>query len=358
MPFIIMLYIKIMKQKIIILSACLMSISLTLFSQHVKELKQIESGTEFWEFYDKTSPLFEADTNAAILLFEEAFTKTENSFTKASIMNRLGGLYIETKQFDKYLDKCEDLINLGISVFFEIRGNIYPGYTKALETNERFISLLERNNELVTKVKENSSVEYFVQKPEHYDKNKAYPLMMIFHGGIGNIQDNQHFWESDKLKEEYLVVYVQGRNYLSFLKRRFGTDGTKDVKKVYEQIKNDYLIDTTKILLGGPSAGGMLSIDLAINNHIPAQGLVLAFPVKPREFGADEIYEAGINGLKVSMICGENDWALERQKEMSVIFDKLDVENRIVIYPENGHEYPDDFSDQILKSIEFIENKK
>jgi hypothetical protein len=101
----------------------------------------------------------------------------------------------------------------------------------------------------------------------------------------------------------------------------------------------------------------MLSIDLAINNHIPVQGLILAYPVKPRAFGADEIYDAGINGLRVSMICGEYDWALESQKEMSVIFDKLSVANRIVIYPENGHGYPDDFSEQILKSIEFIENK-
>jgi hypothetical protein len=345
---------KIMKTRIIILSVCLISTTLTLLSQEVKEIKKIESGTEFWEFFEKTNPLIEADTNAAILLFEEAFNKTDNNFTKASLSNRLGGLYMETKQFDNYLDKCEQLINSGISVFFEIRGNTYPGYTKVLEDNKRFISLLERNNELVTKANGNSTAEYFIQKPENYDKKKSYPLMMIFHGGIGNIQDNQHYWKSKKLKEEYIVAFVQGRNYLSYLKRRFGTDGTEDAKIVYEQIKKDYLIDTTKVLLSGPSAGGSLSIDLAINKHIPAQGLVLAFPVKPRSFGADEIYEAGIKGLKVSMICGENDWALERQKEMSVIFDKLEVENRIVIYPEKGHEYPDDFEEQILKSIEFV----
>jgi len=349
---------KNMKKKTVILIACLISVSLTLLSQEVKELENLEDGTEFWEFYNKTSPLIEADTNAAIILFEEVFTKTDNNFTKASILNLLGGLYMETKQYDKYLDKCETLIKSGISVFFEIRGNVYPGYTKALENNERFLSLLEKNDELVALANQTSSAEYYVQKPENFNQSKAYPLMMIFHGGIGNIQDNQHFWESEKLKEKYLVVYVQGRKYLSYLKRRFGQDGVADVKSIFEKIKNNYLIDTTKILLGGPSAGGMLSIDLAINNHIPARGLVLAFPVKPRAFGADEIYDAGIKGLKVSMICGENDWALESQKEMSVIFDKLDVENRIVIYPENGHEYPDDFEEQILKSIEFIDNEE
>jgi len=347
-----------MKEKIIILLMCSLSISLTLFSQEVKELKQIESGAEFWEINEKTAPLIEADTNAGILIFEEAINKTDNSFLKSALMRKLGGLYIATKQFDKCLDRYEDLINSGISVFFEIRGNTYPGYTKVLENNERFISLLKRNNELVDNVNENSSAEYFVQKPINYDENVAYPLMMIFHGGIGIIQAQQHYWKSEKLKEDYLVVYVQGRNFLCTGTRRFGIDGVADVKNIYQKIKTDYLIDTTRVLLGGPSAGGMLSIDLAINNHIPVQGLVLAFPVKPRAFGADEIYDAGINGLKVSMICGENDWALEGQKEMSVLFDKLSVANRIVIYPENGHEYPDDFSDQILKSVEFIENEK
>lgn len=343
-----------MKTREIILFLCIFSGSLTLFSQEVKELKQLESGTEFWELNEKINPLVESDTNSAIILYEKAFKKTDNSFTKASIVNSLGGLYIATDQFDKYLDMSEQLIESGVPVFFEFRGNTYPGYTKALENNDKFISLLDRNKKLVAKANENSTAEYFVQKPTNYNENNAYPLMMIFHGGIGNIQDNQHFWESEKLKEEYIVVYVQGRNYLNFLKKRFGTEGIADVKTVYEKIRNDYLIDTTIILLGGPSAGGSLSIDLAINKHIPAKGLILAFPVKPRAFGADAIYDAGIKGLKASMICGEKDWALAYQKEMSVIFDKMDLENRIVIYPENGHEYPDDFADQILKSIEFI----
>jgi len=334
-----------------------MFFNLTLFGQEIKELKQIESGTEFWDLYEKTAPLIETDTNAAIIIFEDAFSKTDNSFSKASFMIELADLYIATKQLDKCLDMYENLINSGITVFFQIRGKTYPSFNDIFKNNERFDSLLKKNNELVEKANENSVAEYYVQKPNNYDTNKKYPLMMIFHGGIGNIQDQQHFWKSSKLEEEYLVAFVQGRSFMYTLKRRFGNKGKTDIKNIYKEISNNYQIDTTKVLLGGPSAGGMLSIDLAINKHLPVQGLILAYPVKPRAFGADEIYEAGINDLRISMICGENDWALKRQKEMSVIFDKLDVSNRIVIYPDNGHEYPDDFSNQILKSIEFILNE-
>lgn len=331
--------------------------SIAMFGQEVKELKQIDSGAKFWEIKEKVGPLMEADTNVAILFLEESFSKADNSFLKSALMIELGNLYIATNQFDKCMDKYESLLNDEISIFFVNRGNTYPRYTQPLENNERFISLLKRNNELVANENENSSAEYYVQKPNDYNENKSYPLMMIFHGGIGAIQPQQHFWKSDKLKEEFIVVYAQGKNILCTGRRRFGRTGTADVQSIYKKVKNDYSIDTNRVILGGPSAGGMLSIDLAINKYFPVKGLVLAFPVKPRAFGADEIYEAGIKGLKVSMICGEKDWALERQKEMSVIFDKLNVENRIVIYPENGHEYPDDFSDQILKSIEFIEKE-
>lgn len=343
-----------MKVKNTVFLICTMLLSLTLFSQEIKELKQIESGTEFWNLYEKTFPLIEQDTVAAIKIFEDAFNQTDNSFSKASFMIELADLYISTKQLDKCLNMYENLINSGISVFFQIRGNTYPRFNDVFKNDERFHSLLKKNNELVEKANETATAEYYIQKPTNYDENKKYPLMMIFHGGVGNIQDQQHFWKSSKLDEEYLVAFVQGRSFMYTLKRRFGNNGKTDIKNIYKDIVNNYMIDTTKVILGGPSAGGMLSIDLAINNHLPAQGLILAFPVKPQAFGADEIYEAGINGLRVSMVCGENDWALKSQKEMSVLFDKLDVPNRIVVFSDSGHEYPDDFSNQILKSIEFI----
>lgn len=346
-----------MKVKIIVFSVCLILLHSASFSQEIKELIQIENGTEFWNLYDKTFPLIEKDTNAAIRIFEDAFNKTDNSFSKASIMIELADLYISTKQFDTCLDMYENLINSGISVFYQIHGKTYPEFNNIFENNERFHSLLKKNNELIEIANENSMAEYYIQKPINYDASKKYPLMMIFHGGIGNIQDQQHFWKSSKLEEEYLVAFVQGRSFMYTLKRRFGNNGKTDVKNIYKEIINNYMIDTTKVILGGPSAGGMLSIDLAINNHLPVQGLILAFPVKPQAFEADKIYEAGLHGLRVSMVCGENDWAIKSQKEMSVLFDKLEVPNRIVIYPDNGHEYPDDFSNQILKSIEFILNK-
>ncbi len=346
-----------MKTSLVVLMIITMLISIPTYAQEVLELKEIESLTEFWDLYHEIEPINESDTSAAIKIFEDAFNKTNNSFAKSYLISELGTLYNTPEQFDKCLSMCEELINDGMVVFFESRGRKYPSFTSSLAENEKFPALLKKNNDLQKKIGEGSKAEYYIQKPTNYDENKKYPLLIIFHGGAGSIPNVQHFWKSPILNEKYIVAIVQGKIFLNSVRRRFGATGTDDVKKVYEQITKDYSIDTTKVILGGQSAGGMLAIDLAINNHLSIQGLILAFSVKPRAFGADEILSAGINGLRVSMICGENDWALERQKEMSVIFDKLLVANRIVIYPDLGHNFPDDFSKDIKKSIEFINSK-
>lgn len=329
---------------------------LSLWGQEIKELKEIESGKEFWDLYNVIEPLKKSDQNSAIKKLEDTFYKTQNYYTKSKIMEELGELYTSAKQLDKCLNMCEELLNSGISVFFQFWGETYPEYTKTFGNDERFVSLLNRNNQLVKEVNSNLKAEYYIQKPENYDEKLRYPLIMVFHGGIGNIQDMQNFWNSNKLRKEYLIAFVQGREYNCSYNRSFGNNGIIDMKSIYKKITEDYLIDSAKVILSGPSAGGMFSIDLAINKHIPAQGLILAFPVKPKDFNADKILNAGLKGLRISMICGENDWAIKSQKEMSVIFDKLGVQNKLIIFPDLGHEFPKDFPDQIDNSIDYIRN--
>lgn len=342
-----------MKAKFIIVMICLIIVNITAFSQEVKELKETEivSGKEFWDLYKIVEPL---DTISSIIKLENVFSKTKNNYTKCKIMEELGPLYTSTKQFEKCLKLNEDLINSGISVYFQYWGEIYPQYTKSFENNVKFISLLNRNNMLVKEDSNKSKAEYYIQKPENFKDGVKYPLLMVFHGGIGNIQDMQNFWNSTKLSKEFIVAFVQGKDFKCTYNYSYGKNAISDMKNIYKKITEDYLIDTTKVILSGPSAGGMFAIDLAINKHIHAQGLILAFPVKPDSFKADNILNAGLKGLIVSMICGENDWAIMSQKEMSVIFDKLGVKNKLIIFPDLGHDFPKDFSNQIDNSIDYI----
>jgi len=326
------------------------------FSQEIKELceAETESGKEFWNLYTVIDSLKKTDTNSAITIMEYTFSNTANEYTRCKIMEELGPLYTSTKQFEKCLKMNEVLINSGISVYFQYWGKTYPEYTTCFEGNEKFDLLLNRNNQLVKEANINSKAEYYIQKPENFKEGERYPLIMIFPGGMGCIQDMQNFWSSATLNKEFIVAFVQGKDFKCNYNRSYGENAITDMKNIYEKITEDYLIDTTKVILAGPSAGGMFAIDLAINKHINARGLILAFPVKPDNFNAHNILDAGLNGLRVSMICGENDWAIMSQKEMSVIFDKLGVKNRLLIFPELGHDFPKDFSNQIDNSINYI----
>jgi len=263
-----------MRVKFIILMACLITTRLTLYGQDYKELKgiEIESGKEFWDLLRVIAPLKKTDINAAIIKWEENFYKTKNSFTKSQIAEILSDLYITTKQPDKCIPLYNVLINSGISVF--------PDYAKILENNQKFIPLLNQNNQLIKDANAISTAEYSIQKPDNYNEGNRYPLIMILQGGYGCIQNMQNYWNSSKLHTGYLVAFVQGKEVICSFTRRFGSNDIKDVKNIYKKITEDYLIDTSKVILCGQSAGGKLSIDLAINKHINAQGLILAFPVK------------------------------------------------------------------------------
>lgn len=348
-----------MKTKSIVLLVSLLIANFSLFGQGIQELKEIEivSGNEFWALYNEVEPLKKTDTSLLINKLESVFLKTDNNYTRCKIMEELGPLYVSTKQFEKCLNMNEKLINSGISVYFQYWGETYPEYTRSFEKSEKFISLLNRNNLLVIEANKNSKAEYYIQKPEKFKEGVRYPLLIVFHGGIGCIQDMQNYWNSTKLNKEFITAFVQGKDFKSTYNYSYGSNAISYMKDIYEKITENYLIDTEKVILSGPSAGGMYSVDLAINKHINARGLILAFPVKPENFNADNIMESGLKGLTVSMICGENDWAIKSQKEMSVIFDKLGVKNKLLILPGVGHDYPKDFSNQIDNSIDYIISK-
>ena len=146
--------------------------------------------------------------------------------------------------FDKFLKVYEDLLNSGLTVLFQHLGETYPESAKEFKNNEKIISLLNRN---IHKVKEaNVNAKYYIQKPYNYKEGIIYPLIMVFHGGIGNIQDMQNFWNSDKLQKEYIIAFVQGRVIKCSYNRFFGSDGISEMKRIYKKITDDYLIDTAE----------------------------------------------------------------------------------------------------------------
>ena len=105
------------------------------------------------------------------------------------------------------------------------------------------------------------------------------------------------------------------------------------IKQGYEEIVSKYSVDTTQVILGGPSAGGYRSLILGLNNTIPASGLLLSFAVYPRDADSTLFIQSAERGLKVALLCGENDWAIQQQKKLGYKLDTYGITKSFCCIP-------------------------
>ena len=118
---------------------------------------------------------------------------------------------------------------------------------------------------------------YKIHLPIGYSFQKSYPLVFVFHGGLGNpdIISKQTRFSEKADKEGFIVVYPYGTG--SFNKKLL-TWNTWDccgyakkndindvdfINAVLKRIKSEYLIDEKRIYAAGLSNGGMMCYLLA-----------------------------------------------------------------------------------------------
>lgn len=302
------------------------------------------------------------EVNQKIDFLKKKLDESENLYEQYNIIFMLSFLYATAKDYENCLEVLKTGQKQGFIFPAMTNGYTWPEYLTELKKLKDFDIYLQENKRIKNEARKNATAEYFVQTPKNYSKENQYPLLIVLHGGAGNNINNLLIWQSQKLKSEYIVVYFQGSKIQGSFSRSYSFDKNEwmnAIKEIYKQTKQKYPIDTTKIIVGGPSAGGMRAATCAFEQIIPVSGLLLAFPVKPHDLDTAKVLNAAKSGLKAVILTGENDQTFLRgQKEMSVVFDKSQLENRLVIYPSLGHEYPNDFSEQIDISLEFIHSKK
>ncbi len=326
------------------------------YTQDIFELPYEPLDKAFSSFTETLKEIDESDYQASIDLCIEALEKYQDMNIRNKLIYwELSFHYASLKQYDK----CFDILKLGQEegLFYYTRttDNVFPPYLKELEKLDGYEAFIAKNTELKDAANKHKSFEFMVQLPLDYDKKKDYPLMLIMHGGIGSIPNLQYSYQSEKLQKDFLVVYTQGDIFFGSYSRAYDRETWRSqMKDVYRQIITEYPIDTTQIILAGPSAGAYRSLLLGLNNDIPAKGLLLSFAVYPRETDSTLFIQAAEKGLKVALLCGENDWAIEQQKKLGYYLDKYGIENRFVVFPEEGHGFPDNWSYYMDTSIEYI----
>lgn len=329
------------------------------FGQNIIEIQKQEFTKIYLETIKKEEEIGAENPKEAIQLLETVLDSKIKPFEEFEIVCfRLPFLYARQKEYDKFFKLWTDAQEKEYFFPFRTGDRPFPEFLNKIKDKQQLQSLLNKNDDLRKTYGTKTNVEYFVQTPKNYSEKKKYPLIITLHGGWGSHTSTMKHYQSPLIESEYIVAYTQGSVVRgTFLHSYDNENGLKNIQSVYKQVVKKYSVDTTRIILGSPSAGGMRSVQLSMDNLIPAKGLILAFPIKPRDLESGKVMDMAMRGVRVSIIGGESDWGLRGHKEMAVIFDKLGVENRLIIFPQIGHEYPDQFTEQIDQSLNFILRK-
>ncbi len=228
---------------------------------------------------------------------------------------------------------------------------------ESLRELKGFAEIAAEDSRLRAIAMESSQMQVDIVSPARPGEERLYPMIVVFHGGGSTNARARESWMCDLLRDDYIVAFVQ--SYLHYNVKTFGWRGLdprarEDFKGIYQQIVVEYPVDVDQVIVGGVSAGGVMAVDIAINNVIPTRGVFGICAGEPTEFDIERVRAARERGQRAYLIGGETDFMLERQYKMVEIFEETGFPSKHEIVPGLGHDYPEEFEGWLVKALAFL----
>ncbi len=285
-------------------------------------------------------------------ILERALTRFPDHFHANSF--NLALMYMHLEEADKALKVLEyDLDRGGWYGKYDFMNEIWI----PLKELEGFKSFEKKNEAIRQEAQEAAEPKLEVFTPENYDKGKKYPLFIALHGGGENIEGFKPLWTSDLLKSEFIVAYPQSSQMITMNGYNWTEDielSKKEIKEAYAKVIQKYPVDTSQVIVGGFSSGGVASLEVVLDNTIPVIGFVVLCPAKPDDFIADKVRGAKERGIRGTLITTEMDNRLPEQKEMAGIMKEQGLPHEFIVTPNIGHWYPENLAEMIDTAITHI----
>ena len=195
--------------------------------------------------------------------------------------------------------------------------------------------------------------------PEGYDPARKYPLFVALHGGGENLEQFKPHWTSPRLREEFIVLYVQSSQVAAMDGFHWQEDAVthRELGVAYAAVLADHEVDTDRVLVGGFSSGGYGTLITMFEQALPAKGFVILCPEVPRDPTPREVVYAKQLGIRGTLLTTERDGRVERQRQYVASLTAQGLEVRIVVTPNIGHWYPDNLEELIDEALEHIEER-
>lgn len=242
------------------------------------------------------------------------------------------------------LEKAYSLLEEGAN-----KGYFYPVFPDDSLFNKppyegRFKELLKRTEKLKLQKADSTIASYVLESPKSYSKDT--PFFISLHGWGENIDMFKYQWKSESIKENFHHLYIQSSQpctYNGYCWEDF--DKTiKDINSILDKVKEIIGFSPEKMFVGGFSQGGQRAIDICLKTDIPIKGIVVLCPGLMEEHLDSEINLLSSKLNHVTIITGEKDGFIEKQKIFVDRLKEAEVEHKFMIIENLGHWFPDNLS--------------
>ena len=331
---------------------CIMLWSSTLFAQE----KEAYTFRDYSEMRAEFGKLFQRkEYEKAAEMIEWALPKYPGHVHANSF--NLAFVYLNLKNYEKSMAALEYGHEHG--AWFNIYLLEDDGFKPVRET-VRFKKIKAKNEEIRLEIQKNTRPDMLVVTPEGYDPDREYPLFLALHGGSSNAMAFRDIWISDKMKKEFIIVYLQSSRIVAPDGYSWTVDldiSRKEIEDACKKVFKEYPVNKKLVIIGGFSAGGAASIESVLYDVAPFTGFIILCPPESEGVNMDRIREAQKRGVQGVILATEMDPGLPFQKKLDRIMTEAGLRHKFIIAPDTGHWFPSDFKEQLDSAIEFIMEK-
>lgn len=207
----------------------------------------------------------------AIDLLETNRSRFAEGYEEFIAYDYLGKLHVQKDSFEKGFEYLHAGMDEGYFYSF------FPWFLEKIENAPDSDSLLSKNERIRSSAWDTTRVRFEAILPENFQEDQLYPLLLFLHGGNSSLDGIKEEWKNVELEQPHIVVLVQSSSPVSSFAYNWPDSdrSREDIQSVYNQVKNDYSIDESQVIVAGFSAGGRMSVDTILQNTIPAKALSL-----------------------------------------------------------------------------------
>ncbi len=327
---------------------CILTTNLLFAQEKQENLLTFDMMQQAGEYYNKGQEFykqrkFDKAGEAFAQSFETLKTNKEAAYHAAAS-------YALAKNTEKSLHYLEKAIKTG---WYEIEND--PDFA-SVKSNSRFQELLQLAKNLKEKMLTQSIEPLFIL-PNNYDKTKAYPLLIAFHGFNENPQEFAAHYTHVANKHNMILMLCRGTKIIAFNSFAW-TYEQEEYERVLEEIEIAQLkhnILPGKIILSGYSQGANFAYALGMVFSQQFSGILPVAGTLPSNV---TIAKMKNKKLRIYSIIGlrDNPNIVEQNRQAQKKFEEHGFSYKLQEF-DIGHGFPPDKNNVLSDAIEWLLNK-